>query len=158
VKKTSIKIHGYKELEIAHIVLDYNGTLAKDGILKEEVKELLPKLAEMYSVHVITADTFGSVQNQMQDFAVHVKVLTSDNHTLEKEEYIKSLNATLCAAIGNGNNDVLMLKSAEIGIVLLGDEGCATATLVQSDLVCKNIKDALELFLYRDRLIATLRR
>ena len=153
-----IEINNYKNLSIKHIVLDYNGTLAKDGILKEGVKKLLPQLSKLYTLHVITADTFGSVQAQVGEFDVEVKVLNSKDHTAEKAEYVKSLESTQCVAVGNGNNDALMLKTAELGIALIGDEGCATATLLVSDIVCHSIEDALELLLHTKRLIATLRK
>ena len=153
-----ININNYKNLSIKHIVLDYNGTLAKDGVLKEGVKKLLPELSKLYTLHVITADTFGSVQTQVSAFDVKVKVLESQDHTHEKAEYVKSLGATSCVAVGNGNNDSEMLKTASLGIVLIGDEGCATQTLLASDVTCKSIEDALELFLHPKRLIATLRK
>ena len=143
---------------LKHIVLDYNGTIAKDGMLKEEVKELLAVLAKQYTLHVITADTLGSVQKELQGLALHVKVLHSQNHTLEKEAYIIELNENQCAAIGNGNNDAKMLQTAEIGICLIGDEGCSTKSLLASDITCKSIVEALELFVYPKRLIATLRK
>ena len=153
----TINIPNYKNLTLTNIVLDYNGTIAKDGKLKEEVKPLLTQLTSLYNVHVITADTFGSVAQQMKPFNLSIKVLQSTNHTQEKQDYIKSLKAESCAAIGNGNNDVYMIKEAEVGIALLGDEGCSTKTLRESDIVCKSIESALELFLHTKRLIATLR-
>ena len=158
VKTVEINIPNYKKLAIKNIVLDYNGTIAKDGILKKSVKKLLPLLNKKYTIHVITADTFGSVQKELSGFDVKVKVLKSKDHTQEKKDYIKKLGKKSCIAIGNGNNDALMLKSAGIGIVIVGDEGCASQTLMQSDLVCKSISDALELFINTKRLIATLRR
>jgi P-type E1-E2 ATPase len=153
-----IDIPNYKRLKLSNIVLDYNGTIAKDGILKEELKTLLPKLTQMYQVHVITADTFGSVKKELQDFDVKIKILESQNHTEEKADFIGVLNSNLSVAIGNGNNDALMLEKAEIGIALLGDEGCSLSTLQKSDIVCKNIGDAIGLFLNTKRLIATLRK
>lgn len=152
-----IEIPNYKTLTLSNIVLDYNGTIAKDGILKEDLQTLLRALAKNYQLHVITADTFGSVKKELKDFDVVVKVLQSKNHTEEKADYIKNLNETSCVAVGNGANDKLMLKTAEIGIALLGDEGCNTKTLLASEIVCKNIREALELFIYEKRLIATLR-
>jgi len=145
------------QITIKHIVLDYNGTIAKDGILKDEVKKLLPLLAQKYTLHVITADTFGSVKKELKDFDLHVEVLQSNEHTLEKETYINKLNASECAAIGNGNNDIKMLQKAVLGICLIGDEGCSSKTLLASDIVCKSISEALELFIYSKRLKATLR-
>ena len=157
MKKTEINIPNYKKLAISNIVLDYNGTIAKDGVLKKKVKKLVLLLSKDYSIHIITADTFGSVHKQVAEFDVKVKVLISDNHTKEKALYIKKLGKKSCVAFGNGNNDAQMLQKAALGIAIIGDEGCATATLIQSDLVCKSIDDALELFVNSKRLIATLR-
>ena len=150
-------IPNFKQIRLKNIVLDYNGTIAKDGVLQTAVNELLPLLANKYDIYVITADTFGSVHKELEDFKVEVKVLTSKNHTQEKAAFIKSLQSENTAAVGNGNNDALMLREAEIGIAIMGDEGCATQTMRESDIVCKTIQDALELFLHPKRVIATLR-
>jgi len=153
-----INIPYYQSLTLQHLILDYNGTIAKDGVLKETVKTLLTKLCARYTVHVITADTFGSVKAQMADFDVIVTVLQTDNHTAEKATYIDGLDKTLCVAIGNGNNDSNMLDNASLGIAVIGDEGCATVTLLKSDITCTSIEDALALLLNEKRLIATLRK
>lgn len=157
MKHLNISIPHFKELDLRHIVLDYNGTLAKDGILKVEVKERLKTLCQLLNVHVITSDTFGNVQSQLKDFNLNVNILCSNNHTLEKADYIKELGADTCFAIGNGNNDELMLKCAAVSIALIGDEGCSTKALINSDIVCKEISDALDLLLNENRLIASLR-
>ena len=87
-----------------------------------------------------------------------IKVLNTQNHTKEKADYIAELEAEKCAAIGNGNNDKDMLLSASVAIAILGDEGCAKDALFNADIVCKNIEDALSLFIHTKRMIATLRR
>ena len=154
----TIEIPYYKTLKLEHVVLDYNGTIAKDGQLKEAVKTLLPTLCENYTVHVITADTFGSVKAQMEGFNVTVTVLQTNNHTSEKAAYIDGLGKINCVAIGNGNNDSNMLQNAILGIAIIGNEGCATSTLLQSDISCSCIEDALQLLVNEKRLIATLRK
>ncbi len=158
MKELTITVPHYKTVVLRHIVLDYNGTLAEDGELKEAAKLLLNDLLLHYEVHVITSDTFGSVKEQLDSFDVSIRVLQSDDHTAEKAAYIEELGSQHCAAVGNGNNDVQMLKKAELGIALIGDEGCSTQTLVNSDIVCSCIDDALKLLLGEKRLIATLRK
>ncbi|QSZ41945.1 haloacid dehalogenase [Sulfurimonas aquatica] len=153
-----IEIPNFKTLHITHIVCDYNGTIAKDGVVLPEIKKLFEELSKVYTLHVITADTFGSVHSQLQKYNTEIKVLSSDNHTKEKAQYIKSLNADSCVALGNGNNDKEMLLEAAIGISILGDEGCAKDALINSDLSCKSISEALNLLLHTKRLVATLRR
>ena len=52
----SIDIPGREHpLEIEALVLDYNGTIAKDGALIEGIPERLIKLAEAVEVYVLTA-------------------------------------------------------------------------------------------------------
>jgi len=153
-----IEIPNFKTLNIKHIVCDYNGTIAKDGLLLPQVKRLLKELSKEYTLHLITADTFGTVHQQLESSQVTIKVLKSNDHTKEKAEYIRALQAEKCAAIGNGNNDKEMLALASVSIALLGDEGCAKDALFNADVLCKNIEDALSLFLHTKRLIATLRR
>ena len=158
MNEVNITIPHYKRLQLRHVVLDYNGTIAKDGQLKDAARSRLEALSETYKVHVITSDTFGTVKQQLKDFDLTVKVLNSDNHTLEKATYVNELDSTFCVTVGNGNNDAEMLKCAVLGIALVGDEGCCTRTLISSDIVCNKIEDALDLLLNEKRLIATLRR
>ena len=153
-----IEIPNFKTLDIQHIVCDYNGTIAKGGFVLPQIKKLFEQLSEHYKLHVITADTFGSVHKQLEDYDVTIKVLNTQNHTKEKADYIAHLEADKCAAIGNGNNDKDMLLSASVAIAILGDEGCAKDALFSADIICKNIEDALSLFIHTKRLIATLRR
>jgi hypothetical protein len=41
-------------------VLDFNGTLAVDGIINKNTFFLLKKAAAFLEVHILTADTLGS--------------------------------------------------------------------------------------------------
>ncbi len=151
-------IPGFGTLSLRYVILDYNGTIALDGVLKQEIKTLLHVMSEHYDVHVITADTFGSVARELDGFDITLKILSSSDHSSEKAAYISGIGAEYCVAIGNGNNDMPMLKTAALGIAVLGEEGCATPTLLASDIVCSSIQDALQLCLNEKRLIATLRK
>ena len=153
-----IKIPGFKDIDIKNIVFDYNGTLAKDGQIDDKIKNLLKEICSKYSVFVITADTFGTVQDELKEFDLEVIVLSSNNHTQEKMEFILSLDKEITVAIGNGNNDKRMLERAVLSIAVMGDEGCSKETLLAATVICKDIKSAIELLLYPKRLVATLRR
>ena len=150
-------IPNYDNLEIENIVFDYNGTLANGGSVDLKTKELLKKLCKQFNIFVITADTFGTVEQELEEFNLKVKILKSSKHSQEKADFIKELNPNITVAIGNGNNDIKMLKTAKLSIAIIGKEGCATNTMLQSDIVCHNINDVIELFLEQKRLIATLR-
>jgi soluble P-type ATPase len=153
-----IQIPNDRDLEIAYIVCDYNGTIAKDGVVLPEIEGLFKTLSKSYRIFVITADTFGSVKEQVSPFGCEIKILSSSDHTAEKAAFIEELGASACVALGNGNNDLRMLAHAALGIAVMGDEGCSKETLLAADIVCKSAAEALELLLYPKRLIATLRR
>lgn len=150
------EIPGWGKLELANLVLDYNGTIAIDGNLIDGVRDRLIEIADEIAVHVVTADTFGSVRREVGDrFTVHV--LSSNDHRKEKADYVRGLGANSLVAVGNGRNDAQMLKEAKLGIVVVQAEGVAVESLTQADILVTNILDALDLLLNPKRLIATLR-
>ncbi len=152
-----VEIPGYGILDIVHLVFDYNGTLADGGVPVKGAADLINRLAKIYKVHVITADTFGTVAKELEGVNCSVFVIPRENQSMAKLDYINDLGKEKCAAIGNGNNDGLMLKEAALGIALIGDEGAFTSTVMASDIICRNISDAAGLFLDTKRLIATMR-
>ncbi len=151
-------IPGYKHLKINKIVIDFNGTLACDGRVVSGVKERLNTLAEKCDIIVLTADTFGTVEEMFINSNIEIEIIRSANSKKYKKEFIEEKGYSNAIAIGNGNNDGLMLKEAALGILIIGNEGAATASLLTSDLVVNDINDALDLLLYPGRLIASLRR
>jgi soluble P-type ATPase len=154
----TIDIPNYKRLEIKNIVFDYNGTLANGGKVANSTKELLCLLAKEYKLYVITADTFGSVKEELKDFDIEVVILSSSDHTKEKSEFIKKVNPNHTVALGNGNNDRLMLQAATLSIAIIAREGCSVSTLNSADIACTKIDDAIDILLNSKKLIATLRR
>ena len=73
-----IDIPGFKILRLNHLVLDYNGTIACDGKLLPGVKEGLSALAEVLSIHVLTADTFGRARSFLDDIPCEVAVIADE--------------------------------------------------------------------------------
>ena len=59
-----IEIPGRKKIEVRDIVFDYNGTIAIDGSLIDGVAKAINELSNDIHFHVITADTYGSVENE----------------------------------------------------------------------------------------------
>ncbi len=152
-----IAIPGAKHLKLQHLALDYNGTLAFDGVLIDGVRERLNTLARSLDVHVLTADTFGGVQAEMEGVACTVHILPREHQDEGKLTYVQRLGADACIGIGNGRNDWLMLKAAALGIVVMQGEGVAVETLLAADVIAPDILAALDLLTNPLRLIATLR-
>jgi P-type E1-E2 ATPase len=152
-----IEIPGFGNLSLQHLVLDYNGTLACDGKLLEGVKERLSALSKNIDVHVITADTFGLVRTEMNGTPCSIQILEQSNEAAQKENFIRALGAESVVAIGNGNNDQLMLKKARLSIAIMGHEGCSVAALQAADIVVTDINAGLDLLITPLRCRATLR-
>ncbi len=152
-----VRIPGRQPLEIDHLVLDYNGTLALDGKLIAGVAERLLALSERLAIHVITADTFGLAAVETSQLPVTLQIIGTGDQAKAKLDLIESLGADRVVALGNGANDRLMLERAALGFCILGTEGAATAALVASDLVVRHPTDGLDLLLKPGRLAATLR-
>ena len=153
----NLEIPGYGKLEIQNLVLDYNGTIARDGKLLEGVRDMINKLIPMVDVHIITADTYGTVEKEIGDMPVKVKIIKGDNELVEKRDYLKEIGPQITMAIGNGYNDQLLLREAKVSVVVVGSEACSTILLNIADLVVKDIYDAIGLLLNPDRLKASLR-
>lgn len=134
------------------MVFDLNGTLGVEGKVNEEVKKLLERLSEKYIVVVLSADTFGTLEEEFKGLNVKIERVKDGNEKLEKamkyEPYI---------GVGNGNNDVRMLENAELAFCVIGEEGATVDALLASDIVVKDVKDAIAMLLNEKKLIATLR-
>ena len=152
-----INIPGSCILQLKHIVLDYNGTIACDGVLIPGVKENLTALADKLQVHILTADTFGNVRRGLEGIECELSIIAPESQDIGKLDYVKRLGAENTVCVGNGRNDQLMLEEAALGIAVILEEGAAAATLSAADVVCTNIISALELLANPVRLIATLR-
>ena len=152
-----IDVPGWGRLELASLVMDYNGTLARDGTLLAGVPERLQTLSQDLKLHVLTADTFGKAGQALEALPCTLTVLPVEEQDLGKLRFIEELGARNAVCIGNGRNDRRMLKEAALGIAVVQDEGSATETLLAADVVCPDIASALDLLLSPLRLVATLR-
>lgn len=153
-----VTIPGRGEYRLEHLVLDFNGTLALDGEMLEGVEERLIELTESLQITIATADTFGTASQFAESMGLRLAKTEAGNEDSQKLALIESLGRERTVCIGNGSNDVMMLKSAALGICILGHEGAASDALASSDLVLTNVNDALDLLLKPRRLIASLRK
>jgi soluble P-type ATPase len=140
------------------LVLDFNGTLARDGELLPGMVERLRALSPLLSAHVLTADTFGSAATSLADLPLQLTILDPEHEGEAKASLVKGFGADRTVAVGNGANDAAMLDKAGLSIVVNGPEGCACETLLAADIVAIDIGVALDLLLKPERLIATWRR
>jgi len=147
-------IPGRGAYRLEHLALDLNGTLAFDGRLIDGVAERLNALRQHLDVHLLTADTFGLVQEIEAELNLSSVRARSG---ADKLAFVEQLGPASVVAVGNGAVDADMLSAAALGIAVLGPEGLAREALQAADLAAPSILAALDLLLHPKRLVATLR-
>jgi len=152
-----IEIPGRDSLQIKHIIFDYNGTIALDGKVIEGVAEKINALSGLIDFHVITADTYGTAEKELEGVPCQVINLSKSKDFKTKTDYLAFLGKDYCLSVGNGFNDKALLKESLLGVALIQDEGVCTETLMSSDIVCKSIMDVFAFIEKPNRLKATLR-
>jgi P-type E1-E2 ATPase len=153
-----LQIPGRGLIQLHYAVFDVNGTLALDGNLIEGVEARIAQLRGKLEVRLITADTHGRQTEIDQRLKFSADRLLPGNERQQKANYVWRLGAFNAVAIGNGANDVEMLKAAAIGIAVIGREGASSEAVAGADIVTLNVIDAIDLLLNPKRLVATLRR
>jgi len=152
-----IIIPGRKKLQLKYLLLDFNGTMAQDGLLPKRIAKDLLKIGKKLEIHIITADTYETVENQIKAIPVKFKIINKGDQESQKMNYVRELGKENCVAIGNGSNDTQMLKEASLGIAVLDPEGCSVQAILKADILVTNIEKAFELLLKPVRIKATLR-
>jgi len=152
-----MEIPGRGTWEIENLVLDFNGTIAKDGRVNPKVKDKINLLGKKLKVYVLTADTRGDVAQRMVKMRAELVRLKEGSEAEQKGRFVRELGPERTVAIGNGYNDHLMVKEAILGIAVIGREGAAKETVMNADVVVTEVLDALDLILKPLRHRATLR-
>ncbi len=149
-----IEIPQKGSIELRHAVFDINGTLAVDGRVLPEVVDRLHRLADLLVIHLLTAGTHGNLAELEQALGYPLHLIQSGE---DKARYVEELGAAHVIAIGNGANDVGMLRLAAVGVAVLAEEGVASRAVQAADVLALGPVDAIELILKPKRLVATLR-
>jgi soluble P-type ATPase len=149
-------IPGRGELNIKTIIFDLNGTLTVAGRIVPGVHEKLRELGVMgYNLLFLSGNTRNDAEQLSLELRIDYEIAKT---AAEKRRIGEKYDLKTCAAIGNGSIDSQLLEHAALGIVTLQAEGVAVESLLKSDILVPTINDALDLFLDKDRLIATLRK
>lgn len=151
------EIPGREDIEIKNVVLDYNGTIAVDGKLLKGVKELLSILKEHVNIYILTADTYGTVEEECKDIGAKVLSFPKGNAGKSKQDIVKELGGDRTITVGNGFNDIPMFQESALSIAVIEGEGTSGKLLLHADIVARNIIEALDIILSKNKVKATLR-
>jgi len=122
------------------------------------IQERLNALSELVEIIVVTADTHGNAERLLEELPVGLHRIEETEESVQKERVVseKGIDHTVC--VGNGSNDVLMLRACAVGICIVGTEGAFSQAVLAADLLVQSIDDALDLLLKPERMKASLRR
>jgi len=141
---------------LEYLVCDVNGTLAIDGDLITGVKDALTTLKDKLQIKLITANTHGRQDIIDKVLGLQAIRLHTGNEIDQKAAFVRDLGQQNVVAIGQGANDVGLLKEAVLGICILSAEGLAVSSLLAADILVPDILTAFELLQKPLRIVATL--
>lgn len=152
-------IPNYGVITIKNIIFDINGTLQFKGRISEALIKKLDELKKVYNVYLISADTRGNLKELADLLKVsYIKINPKgDSEAEAKNSELIKLGKEVTVAIGNGNNDALMLQNSILGISILGSEGATTKSVLNSKVIFPNPLNAIDMLLDEKTMIGTLR-
>lgn len=92
------------------LVLDFTGTLSKDGFLLPGVAEKPVRLSKRLRLSVLTADTFGTAGTQLKGLPIEMRIVAKGS---EKADFVRRIGGERVVAIGNGRKYVPMMRSRQ---------------------------------------------
>lgn len=153
----NIDIPARGSYRIENVVFDFNGTIAVDGKISENVKDMINILSKMANIYILTADTYGSAAKECEGLNVTLRTFPKGEAADFKANILAELGSDKTICYGNGYNDIKMFKIALLSIAILEGEGLCSALLQEADVLVKSIEEGINLLLKPNSLIATLR-
>jgi soluble P-type ATPase len=151
-------------LRITRVVSDYTGTLSFHGRLIPGVQDRLSKLQVLVAIDVLTADLSGTAKMQLGGMPFLKLEIFKDSERLDalKQTHAEKNNPAQIAAFGNGNNDVMLLKTVKaaggLAVAVDNGEGCSVEAMLNANIFIVGIVNALDLLIERTWCKATLHR
>jgi P-type E1-E2 ATPase len=146
-------------IKIKNIIFDMNGTIQFKGQVSDEIVKKFNELKKHFNVYLVSSDTRGNLSAIAQKLGVEYIKIAPANITdaEEKNNVLLKLGKEQTIAVGNGNNDALMLKNALLGIAIIGNEGASSKSILNSNVVFTDPLSAIDFLLDEKIMIATLR-
>jgi soluble P-type ATPase len=140
----TVDIPGWRSLELEWLLLDVNGTLTLDGELLTGVDDRLKALVGVLNVQLISADTFGRLDNIAAQLRVQAKRLEPGRpETAQKADVVKQLGAERVElTIGNGGVGIPVAQA--LGHTVIGIDSSPTM-LEQARLRAAEARVSLDL-------------
>ncbi len=151
-----VTIPGWGAIEIKNVVLDLNGTITESGEPIPGILDYLQTLnSEGFEVYILSGDTRGTMREQFEHVSSVHTVTTQTARA--KKVFVESICPEVTVCIGNGNIDIEMFKIAGLSICTIQAEGASANALLHADIVVTHVRQAIDIILDTEKLIATLR-
>lgn len=152
-------IPNYGKITIKNIIFDINGTIQFKEQISEALVNKFDELKKFYNIYLVSADTRGNLKELAGFLKVsYIKINPKgDSEAEAKNSELIKLGKEVTVAIGNGNNDALMLKNSILGITVLGSEGATVKSILNSDVIVPDPLSAIDFLLDEKIMIGTLR-
>jgi len=147
---------GQEPLEIDFILIDFEGTLASDRRVHPKAKDKINLLSKRAKIFILMKGDKEPLMETLRKVKAEVIHLTEGEASEGKLNLLRQLGADKTVAIGNGVDDISMIKEAGLGICVICKEGTAGEMIQKADVVVSNILDALDFLLKPLRQKATL--
>jgi soluble P-type ATPase len=143
-------------IEIEYIIIDFEGTLAKDRRVNPKAKDKINLLSKRTKIYIFTHSEKEIVLKTLKNTKAEILFIAEGKASEEKINFLREIGPEHTVVIGNGQNDVQMIREAALSICVIGREGAFTEALTHSNLVMTDIIDALDFLLKPLRQKATL--
>jgi soluble P-type ATPase len=143
----SIQRPGQSNLEIAFILIDFEGTLASDRRVHPKAKDKINLLSKRTKIYILTKEEKERVEEVLKKVKAETVYLTEGESSQKKLELLRQLGPARTVVIGNGIDDISMIEEAGLGVCVLGKEGTSSEAMKRADVVFMNILDALDFLL-----------
>ena len=144
------------KLEIEHLIIDYEGTLAMDGRVHPKAKDKINLLAKRLNIYILVKGEQEKAEEVLKRVKAKIIFLKEPEPSAQKLEFLLNLGAPKTGVIGNGEDDVPMSKEAGFSMAIIGKEGGSGELIQSADLTFLTIVDALDFLLKPLRQKATL--
>ena len=147
---------GQEPLEIDFILIGFEGALASDRRVHPKAKDKINLLSRRSKIYILTKEEKERMEEVLRKVNAEIIYLTEGESSQKKSDLVRQLGATRAVTVGNGVDDVPMMKEGAFGLCVIGKEGASSEAVKNADVVFTDILDALDFLLKPLRQKATL--
>ncbi len=154
----SIQRPGQSPIEIEYLLIDFEGTLASDGRVHPKAKDKINLLSKRTKITILAKGEKEKVEETLRRVKAELYFVNEEESASQKLELLLNLGASRTAVIGNGMDDIRMMKEAGLSMAIIGKEGTSGELIQSAHLIFTNMVDALDFLLKPLQKKATLGR